>query len=120
MNGLQIHNANAYRSFPRTEKAGHLTNSGADYTCPCKVVTLATWIDKGFFLEEMYFRVLFHRLHGGFLGKLRDSLFLTSNLRRCHLTVYWLVEARLLWRGNIHCLQLRTAEAEGYEQRFFE
>ena len=43
-----------YRSFPHTEKAGHFdeTNLGAGYTCPCKIVILATWIDKGLSLEE--------------------------------------------------------------------
>ena len=66
--GLHVCGANAKRSFPRSEKAGHFNeaDSRAEYTCPRKVLALATWIVKGLVFEEMYSRVFFHGPHRGF------------------------------------------------------
>ena len=66
--GLHVRSANLKRSFPHLEKTGSFdeADSGAEYTCAWKLLALATLIDKGLFLEEMYSRVFFHGLHGGF------------------------------------------------------
>ena len=66
--GLHVCGAKVKRSSPHFEKAGRFgeAESGAEHTCPWKVLALAIWIDKGFFLEEMYYRAFSHRSHRGF------------------------------------------------------
>ena len=53
--GVHVRGANVKRSFPHTGKADPFdeADSGAEHTCPWKVLALATWFDKGLFLAKM-------------------------------------------------------------------